>query len=81
MEPPCSAAGLDKSGKPADRAEDQQLRMAGVKEAFYCSPATGDAKEQVIVFENEDPPENMEGPFHRIHFSKRSAGRCGLFCK
>jgi hypothetical protein len=64
-----------------DSAEDQQLRMAGVKEAFYRSLAGGDAKGQVIVFENEDPPDNMEGTFNRIHFSKSSAGRYGLFSK
>jgi hypothetical protein len=55
--------------------------MAGVKEAFYRSLAGGDAKGQVIVFENEDPPDNMEGTFNRIHFSKSSAGRYGLFSK
>lgn len=64
-----------------DSVEDQQLRMAGVKEAFYRSLAGGDAKGQVIVFENEDPPENMEGTFNRIHFSKSLAGRYGLFPK
>lgn len=63
----------------ADGAEDQQLRMAGVKEAFYRSLAEGDAKGQVIVFENEDPPENLEGTFNRIHFSKSALGRYGLF--
>ncbi len=64
-----------------ERAEDQQLRMAGVKDAFYRSLASGDAKGQVIVFENEDPPENMGGTYNRIHFSKSSAGRYGLFSK
>lgn len=64
-----------------DGTEDQQLRMAGVKEAFYRSLADGDAKGQVIVFENEDPPENMGGTFTRIHFSKNATGRYGLFAK
>lgn len=64
-----------------DGAQDQQLRMAGVKEAFYRSLADGDAKGQVIVFENEDPPDNMGGAFTRTHFSKSSSGRYGLFAK
>lgn len=64
-----------------DGAEDQQLRMAGVKEAFYRSLAEGEAKGQVIVFENEDPPENMDGAFTRIHFSKSASGRYGLFAR
>lgn len=64
-----------------DDAEDQQLRMAGVKEAFYRSLADGDAKGQVIVFENEDPPANMGGAFTRIHFSKSATGRYGLFAR
>ena len=55
--------------------------MAGVKEAFYRSLADGDAKGQVIVFENEDPPTNMAGKFTRTHFSKSAAGRYGLFAK
>lgn len=61
--------------------EDQKLRMAGVKEAFYRSLAAGDANGQVIVFENEDPPNDMVGTFNRIHFSKSSIGRYGLFAK
>lgn len=64
-----------------DSAEDQQLRMAGVKEAFYRSLADGDAKGQVIVFENEDPPADMGGQFTRTHFSKSASGRYGLFAK
>lgn len=64
-----------------DGAEDNQLRMAGVKEAFYRSLADGDAKGQVIVFENEDPPTNMGGAFTRTHFSKSAAGRYGFFAK
>ena len=64
-----------------DGAEDQQLRMAGVKEAFYRSLADGDAKGQVIVFENEDAPDYMGGAFKRTHFSKSTSGRYGLFAK
>jgi len=60
-------------------SEDQELRMAGVKEAFYQSLAAGDAKGQVIVFENEDPPDNMKEKFTRTHFSKSSAGQYGFF--
>ena len=63
----------------ASFAEDEQLRMAGVKDAFYRSLAGGDALGQVIVFENEDPPDDIKGAFTRIHFSKTSVGRYGLF--
>ena len=63
-----------------EKVEDQQLRMAGVKEAFYRSLASDVANGQVIVFENEAPPENMGGTYNRV-FSKSSAGRYSLFSK
>jgi hypothetical protein len=59
-------------------AEDQQLRKAGVKEAFYESLAQGLVEGQVIVFENEDPPTNMAGKSTRTHFSKNTTGRYGF---
>lgn len=65
----------------SESAEDLTLRMSGVKEAFYLSLARGDAKGQVIVFENEDPPDGMKELFTRIHFSKSMSGRYGLFSK
>ena len=65
----------------SESEEDQKLRRSGVKEAFYLSLARGDAKGQVIVFENEDPPEGMKEAFTRTHFSKSSSGRYGLFAK
>ena len=60
-------------------AETQRLLQSGVKEAFYLSLAAGDALGQVIVFENEDAPVNLNHPFTRIHFTKSASGRYGLF--
>ena len=59
--------------------ETQQLRQAGVKEAFYSTLANGLAKGQVIVFENEDPPAELTTGFIRHHFTKTDLGRYGLF--
>jgi hypothetical protein len=63
----------------SEDAEDQKLRKSGVKEAFYLSLARGDANGQVIVFENEDPPDDMNGLFTIIHFSRSASGRYGFF--
>ncbi len=63
----------------AEGTEDQQLRMAGVKEAFYTSLAVGDSRGQIVIFENEDPPEHLSSLINHIHFSKSESGRYGLF--
>lgn len=58
--------------------ENAQLRKAGVKEAFYRTLAAGGAKGQIIIFENNDPPEQIQGlKWH--HFTGSKAGRYGFF--
>lgn len=59
--------------------EVQKLRQAGVKEAFYATLASGVADGQVIVFENEDPPSDLNVVFTRHHFTKTNSGRHGFF--
>ena len=57
----------------------KKFRQAGVKEAFYRSMASTDMSGQVIVFENEDPPENLTSIITRHHFTKSNSGRYGFF--
>jgi hypothetical protein len=62
--------------EPDTRPETQKLRQAGVKEAFYRSLAAGAAGGQIIIFENEDPPVDIQ--VNRHHFSKSTVGRYGF---
>lgn len=57
----------------------QKFRQAGVKEAFYRSMASTGMSGQVIVFENEDPPQNLTSIITQHHFTKSSSGRYGFF--
>lgn len=68
-------------GPEPDSADGEvhKIRQAGVKEAFYSTLASGLADGQVIVFENEDPPLNLEIEFTQHHFTKTSVGRYGFF--
>jgi hypothetical protein len=61
--------------------EDELLKQAGVKEAFYSTLADGVSEGQVIIFENEDPPMNLESKFTQYHFTKSAIGRYGFFPK
>ena len=58
--------------------ETVRIRQAGVKEAFYRTLAAGGGKGQVIVFENDDPPADMQG-IRWHHFTKSKIGRYGFF--
>jgi hypothetical protein len=60
-------------------AEDQQLRHAGIKEAFYADLAAGGVGGQIIVFENDDPPSDLMVGVTRTHFTKSELGRFGFF--
>ena len=62
------------------RATDRgPLMEAGVKDAFYRSLAGGDAGGQVIVLENETPPEDVvTGPATCLEFTKSESGRYGF---
>jgi hypothetical protein len=59
--------------------ESAKLRKAGVKDAFYHALAAGLCIGQVIVFENEDPPDDFVDRLKAHHFTKSSVGRYGFF--
>lgn len=46
---------------------------------FYQALSEGVAEGQVIILENEDPPENLDEAIHYIHFTKSDDGRYGFF--
>lgn len=58
--------------------EDARIRQAGVKDAFYRTLTAGGGKGQVIIFENDDPPEEIEGIRYH-HFTGSKTGRYGFF--
>lgn len=59
--------------------EDQALRQAGIKEAFYTNLAAGSVGGQVIIFENRDPPAGLPAKFNSEHFTGNDTGRYGFF--
>lgn len=62
------------------KSDGARIRQAGVREAFYRTLADGLCKGQVIVFENEDPPADIEKRITYHHFTKStSVGRYGFF--
>jgi len=59
--------------------ESLKLRAAGVKDAFYTTLADTSSQGQVVIFENDDPP-NLPGiVFRSTHFTKSNTGRHGFF--
>jgi hypothetical protein len=65
--------------KEPDSADHKALEQAGVKEEFYNSFANGLVAGQVIVFENEDPPDDLGAGVATHRFTKSSIGRYGFF--
>lgn len=63
----------------AGDVENQRIRRAGVKEAFYTSLASGGARGQLIVFENDDPPSDLSDATIIIFTKSSSKGRYGFF--
>lgn len=59
--------------------ENQRLRQAGVKEAFYKSLSLGDSSGQVIVFENDDPPSDLPNANVVLFTRSVSNARYGFF--
>ena len=61
----------------------QTVDSAGVKEAFYRSLAKDKKETQCIIFENEDPPEDMKKKIQYLHFSgsETIGERYGFFPK
>ena len=63
-------------------SDSQQLvESAGVKESFYQSLAKARKAQQTIVFENEDPPEELQDEilFHHFSGDKEETSRSGFF--
>jgi len=60
-----------------DVAEEEGLGLE-VKRAFFASLARGDAHGQVIVLDNQDPPDEVRDGINYIHFTKSSEGRYGF---
>jgi AAA domain len=50
-----------------------------VTTAFYEALAATSATKQIIVLENNDPPERLQSSFHYVHFSRSNVGRYGFF--
>jgi len=50
-----------------------------VKSAFFSALSTIPPTMQVIVLENEDPPEEIRARLHYQHFSRSEIGRYGFF--
>jgi hypothetical protein len=65
--------------KPEDDSDSLRLAGSDLKERFYRFLATGQARGQVIVVENEHPPAD-ETEIHSIIFTRNpNEGRYGLF--
>jgi hypothetical protein len=62
-----------------DLPDDERIGSE-VKTAFFENLAGDDPDEQVIIFDNEDPPDFLVSRLNHIHFSKTSGvGRYGFF--
>jgi hypothetical protein len=60
--------------------EPEEHMGEGVKNAFYRSLAATAAPAQVIILENEEPPEELKRDIAFTGFTKnRSVGRYGLY--
>lgn len=59
---------------------DENNYNQDVKQSFFIEIASMFAEEQVIIIENEVPPEqdNYEKPINIIEFTKSKTGRCGF---
>ena len=60
-------------------AENERIRQAGVKEAFYRALADGLCIGQIIVLENEDPAPEVTSRITHHHFSRGPLGRYGFY--
>ncbi len=58
--------------------EGEEQFSVDVKASFYRNVATESANRQVIVFENDDPPDDLDESVNSIHFTKSSKGRYGF---
>ena len=61
-----------------DTPPDEKV-APGLKDAFYRSLVAKD-NEQIIIFENEEPPKDLQERITYIHFSRLPGeGRYGFF--
>lgn len=61
------------------RPDESEVNFSlDVKANFYRQLAEGSADRQVIIFENDDPPEDLEKVANVVHFSKSEEGRYGF---
>ena len=86
----CSALDLPYSGfvvldsplvayKDPTALDRDAVMHAGVKDALYRSLARGDAQGQVIILENERPPEDViDGAANCVEFTRADVGRYGF---
>lgn len=65
--------------KEPDSAEGKILEKAGVKDEFYHSFSNGVVSGQVIIFENEHPPDDLPDDVIKHRFTKSDTGRYGFF--
>jgi hypothetical protein len=59
--------------------DETDVLPESVKELFCRSLASDRRSGQVIVFENIDPPKDVEPSINYLHFSKSGAGRYGFY--
>jgi error-prone DNA polymerase len=65
--------------KRRDTAPGDEVVPDDVVTAFYASLASLSMDRQIIVLENNDPPEILHDTFQYLHFSRSSVGRYGFF--
>jgi hypothetical protein len=65
--------------KRRDTVPGDEVVPDDVVTAFYTGLASLPADKQVIVLENNDPPEDLHDELHYLHFSRSSIGRYGFF--
>lgn len=65
--------------KRRDTVPGDEVVPDDVVTAFYTGLASLPADKQVIVLENNDPPEDLHDKLHYLHFSRSSIGRYGFF--
>ena len=63
--------------KEADTDDDGEVATS-VKDAFYRNLCSSGERGQVIVFENEAPPADVQSSCNHVHFSRSSTGRFGF---
>jgi hypothetical protein len=65
--------------KRRDTAPGDEVVPDDVVTAFYANLASLSMDRQIIVLENNDPPEILHDRFQYLHFSRSSVGRYGFF--